>query len=153
MSAANAMTMAVVPGGSRIDMTDVPPVAACEMAAAIDCLVAQGQGLAFLKGLDEKALDDLEHALWQRWPDNAELRLAVALRFRAVLAVFGAKRLRDLLLHRGFRVVKATADVAASERLNVRFGFRAQHFLVALERATTPHADIKTVRVTHALAA
>lgn len=131
-------TCAVLPGGGALDIADVPTVKAHEMAAAIDHLVERGQGLAFLKGLDEASLADLENALWRLWPDAPELRLAVMLRFRAALAVFGARRLRNLLLTRGYRVVRASAEIAANTRLNVRFGFRVQSFLAALDEATRP---------------
>lgn len=129
---------AILPGGGALDTADVPTVTAHEMSAAIDHLVDAGQGLAFLKGLDEESLADLENALWRLWPDAPERRLAVMLRFRAALAVFGARRLRNLLLTRGYRVVRASAEIAASARLNVRFGFRVQSFFAALDDATRP---------------
>lgn len=121
-----------------LDIADVPAVSGEELYQPMRWLIEQGHGLALLKGLGEGDIRALEDALWQHFPGTPEARLAVALRFRALLDVFAARRLKELLLQRGFKVVRAAIEAAAEHRLNTRFGFSAQRFVVALDAATRP---------------
>lgn len=120
----------------NLDIADVPAVDARQLGQTIQMLIAKGQGLALLKGLSEKEIRSLEADLWGSFEGSSEARLAVALRFRALLQVFAARRLKDLLLNRGFRAISAAIEEAASQRLNVRFGLNVQKLVVALETAT-----------------
>jgi len=132
---------------TAFDIADVPTVSGEELYQPMRWLIENGQGLALLKGLDEGDIRALEEDLWRRFDGTAEARLAVALRMRALLGVFGARRLKDLLLSRGFKVVRAAVACAAAERLNPRFGFSAQRFVMALEPATAPIAPATNVVV------
>lgn len=124
-----------------LNPADVPEVSAAELYEPMRRLIARGEGLALLKGMSEADLRRLEDELWAELDMAAETRLAVALRFRALVALFGARRLKELLLHRGFKLVGAAVAEAAAQRLNMRFGFNIQKFVVALDAATaTSHA-------------
>lgn len=120
-------------------ITDVSPVTAQAMAMPFRALLDQGKGLALYNGMTQTELSSLEDALWRDISDS-EQRLAVALRFRALLKAFASRRLKSLLLERGFKVIVAALAVASTERLNTRFGFRTQHLVMRITQATQPHA-------------
>lgn len=123
---------------AKLDPTDVPQVTASDLHRPMQILIANGQGLALLKGLSEREMRELEDSLWSDSEIDANERLAVALRFRALVDVFAARRLRDMLLERGFRVIAAAIAIAAEQRLNAHFGFSAQRLLLAIDAATKP---------------
>jgi hypothetical protein len=54
--------------------------------------------------------------------------VAVLLRFRALVGVFKARRLRELLLGRGFMLITPAVHVAARMRLNTQWGFNPLKF-------------------------
>jgi hypothetical protein len=118
------------------DVTDVAHVSAESMAMPMRHLIGEGRGLALYRGMSEAELSALEDVIWQEISDGQQ-RIAVALRFRALVAVFASRRLRSLLLERGHKVIVAALAVASTERLNTRFGFRAQHMLMLIDRATS----------------
>ena len=117
-------------------LSDVPAVDAAELGAAMRMLIEKGQGLALLKGLSEGEFRDLEDELWTQFEGSNEARVAVALRLRALIGVFGSRRLKSLLLERGFRLIAAAVREAARLPLNTRFGFNGQKLLMALDRVT-----------------
>lgn len=121
-----------------IDRTDVPAVSAEDMLAALRLLISEGKGLALFNGLGDGEFRTIEDALWRSFGGSDTARVAVALRLRALVAVFGAKRLRDVLLQQGLRAMRAAFMAAADERLNARFGFSAQRFVMILSTATVP---------------
>jgi hypothetical protein len=123
---------------AKLDPTDVPQVATSALNRPMQILIANGQGLALLKGLSECELRVLEDSLWSDIEINADERLAVALRFRALVDVFAARRLKDVLLDRGFKVIAAAIATASEQRLNTRFGFNTQRLLLAIDAATEP---------------
>ena len=123
---------------AKLDPTDVPPVTASDLNRPMQMLIANGQGLALLKGLSERELRELEDGLWSEAKSDAGARLAVALRFRALVDVFAARRLKDMLLERGFKLIAAAIAAASEQRLNTRVGFNTQRLLRAIDAATTP---------------
>jgi hypothetical protein len=127
---------------ATFNTADVPAVQQEALNVAFRHLINEGRGLALFNGLAEGEIRDVEAALWDAFPDQAETRLAAALRFRALLNAFGAKRLKDMLLQNGFRSIQAAVNEAAKQRLNARYGFRQQHFVMALAglAAPVPHA-------------
>lgn len=120
---------------TEIDLADVPVVNALELHVLMDLLRSSGQGLALLRGLNENDIRVIEDRLWSAFDCPNARRLAIALRFRALLAVFASRRLKALLLERGFRIMALAVREAARRPLNVRYGFNAQLFLLALEAA------------------
>jgi len=119
-----------------LNLADVPRVDAAELDIPMRLLIGKGQGLALLKGLTEREIRDLENEIWTGFEGSDEARLAVALRFRALLDVFASRRLKGLLLERGFRLIAAAIREASRQPLNTRFGFNAQRLLTALDAAT-----------------
>jgi len=123
-----------------LNLADVPRVDAAELDIPMRLLIGKGQGLALLKGLTEREIRDLENEIWTGFEGSDEARLAVALRFRALLDVFASRRLKGLLLERGFRLIAAAISEASRQPLNTRFGFNAQRLLTALDAATASPA-------------
>jgi len=121
---------------AKLDPTDIPPVAASDLSRPMQMLIAKGQGLALLKGLSEEDLRELETSLWSDSQTDPDRRVAIALRLRALIDVFAARRLKDMLLVRGFKVIPAAIAAASQQRLNARFGFNAQCLLLAIDAAT-----------------
>ena len=121
---------------ANIDLADVPVVEARELHFVMDMLTRSGQGLAFLRGLKEEEIRSLEARIWADFEGSDVARLAVALRFRALLDVFASRRLKALFLDRGFRLLASAAREAARRPLNIRFGFNAQQLLLALDAGT-----------------
>ena len=120
---------------TTIDRTDVPQVSAQDLFMPMRVLIQKGRGLALLRGLSEDELRALENEIWAHFSSDFETRVAVALRFRALVDVFASRRLKDLLLQHGFKTIARAISEAASQRLNTRFGFSPQRFVTALDRA------------------
>lgn len=114
-----------------IDTSEVPPVSLEQLLVPLRAAVANGQGLALLNGLSEAAIRELESVIWAEI-SCPKSRVAVALRFRALLDVFGARRLKYLFLTNGFKLIARAAREASAQRLNTEFGFSAQKFVFAL---------------------
>lgn len=123
------MTMQAI----SIDRCDVPTVGLHDLYVPFRFLIAEGRGLALFNGLCEDEIRDVEAFLWQHFADRPQTRLAVALRFRALLGVFRARRLQQAFLEQGFKLIALAASEGAGQRLNIRFGFKAQAFVMALD--------------------
>jgi hypothetical protein len=119
---------------TMFDTADVPEVSITDLYQPMRMLIANGNGLALLRGLSEDDLRDLEHAFWAGFSGTSETRLAVALRFRALVDVFASRRLKELHLQRGFKTLALAIREAATQRLNTRYGFKPQAFVAALGR-------------------
>ncbi len=126
---------------TNFNLADVPVVEASRLDGVMQMLVEDGQGLALLRGLKEEEIRLIEDGLWADFRGNDEARLAVALRFRALLEVFANRRLKALFLDRGFRLLTAVAREASRRPLNIRFGFNAQQLLLALDASTAASAS------------
>lgn len=118
-----------------IDPSDVTRVSLHDLYMPMKRLIETGRGLALLNGLTEEDIRELESEIWVLFADRPHLRVAVALRFRALLDVFAGRRLKDLFLHQGFKLIAKAVHEAANQRLNARFGFRPQAFVTALSTA------------------
>ncbi|MGE0053080.1 MAG: hypothetical protein AB7S74_02620 [Hyphomicrobium sp.] len=136
----------------QIDTADIPAVALEDILVPLRAAVAKGQGLALLNGMNETAIREIETVVWEHFADAPQLRLAVALRFRALLEVFAARRLKQLFLNNGFKLIARAAHEAAGQRLNVAYGFKAQRFVLALSSAPATHNN-PTLAPMQALAA
>lgn len=117
----------------QIDPTDVPAVGLHDLYVPFKQLIAEGRGLALLNGLSESEIRAVETHIWTHFAQAPEVRLAVALRFRALLQVFAAQRLRQAFLEQGFKLIALAAAEGARQRLNTRFGFKTQAFVLALD--------------------
>ena len=125
-----------------IDRTDVPCVGLHDLYVPFKHLIGAGRGLALFSGLAEHEIRAVEGHIWAHFATAPEKRLAVALRFRALLAVFAAKRLQQAFLEQGFKLIALAAAEGAQQRLNTQFGFKAQAFVLALD----PKARIRAAQ-------
>jgi hypothetical protein len=119
------------------DLTDVPAIASADLAAAMQALVADGRGLVLLRGLEDADLDTVQAELKRRFHTDPQTALAAFVRFRHLAEVFSARRLKELMLERGFALIGPAIAIAASLRLNANRGFNPQKFLLALQDAQT----------------
>ncbi len=119
------------------DLTDVPAIASADLAAAMQALIADGRGLVLLRGLEDADLDTVQAELKRRFHADPQTALAVFVRFRHLAEVFSARRLKELMLERGFALIGPAIAIAASLRLNANRGFNPQKFLLALQDTQT----------------
>lgn len=117
----------------NIDLTDVVVVSPYDMTILMQHLVAAGRGLIFLDGASAAQMRDLDRAVWDKLDDDPAQRVAILVRFRCLVEVFAAQRLRSLLLQKGFNLLAPALHVASSMRLNAERGFNPVKF----ERALT----------------
>ena len=117
---------------NALNLSDVRLVDPQNLALPMQYLVKAGRGLAMLRGVTEADLREVESALWDELSDNSVERLAVLVRFRCLIKVFGARRLGDLLMHTGYRLIAPAVQVAARMRLNADLGFNPVKFERAL---------------------
>ena len=72
-------------------------------------------------------------------------------RFRNLVEVFSARRLRDMLIEHGFPMIAPAIAIAASLRLNAQRGFNPQRFVMSLQDALTAAATTINTRREEAL--
>jgi hypothetical protein len=123
-----AMTTQIGP----LNLSDVTLVDPRNLALAMQYMVETGRGLAMLRGITEAELREIDRALWNALCHDPAERLAVLVRFRCLAKVFAARRLTDLLLHTGYRLIAPAVQVAARMRLNADLGFNPVKFERAL---------------------
>lgn len=124
-----------------IDCSDVPAVGMHDLYMPMRHLIASGRGLAMLNGLSEADIRATESRIWADFADQPELRVAIALRFRALLDVFSRRRLKQEFLEQGFKLIALAVAEASNQRLNTKYGFKPQSFVSALKaRRSMPHA-------------
>ena len=99
--------------------TDVPTIAAEDLAAPMRELVAKECGLIFLRGLTPEDARIVESCLRQRLGRDPSLELAVLMRFRALVEVFAYEPLLDLFLDHGFEMIGPAIEIAASTSVGV----------------------------------
>lgn len=130
-----------------IDVTDIPAVSERQLMMPLQLLIVRGRGLALLDGLDETTLAEVEDYVWRHLEGGRETKLSVVLRFRALVEVFGARRLKALFLDTGFALLAPAIATAAGLRLNARRGFSPQTYLVTLKGllAETPAVRARPV--------
>jgi hypothetical protein len=119
------------------DLTDVPAIAPTDLAAAIQALIAEGRGLVFLRGLEDADMTTVQAELKRLFHGDPQGALAVFVRFRHLAEVFSARRLKDMMLDRGYALIAPAIAIAASLRLNANRGFNPQKFLFALQETLT----------------
>jgi hypothetical protein len=119
------------------DLTDIPAVDADDLGAAMRSLIEAGRGLVLLRGLSDADLDTAKATLQRRFHGEPQRALAAFVRFRHMADVFGARRLRDMMLDRGHALLAPAMAIAASLRLNANRGFNPQQFVRSLHEAMT----------------
>jgi hypothetical protein len=116
---------------NTVNLSDVSLVNPAQLMRPMQHLIDTGRGLAMLRGISPAELREVDHALWAEL-DPRE-RVAVLVRLRCLIRVFGARRLADLLLHTGHNLIAPAVHVAARMRLNADYGFNAVKFERALQ--------------------
>lgn len=132
------------------DPSDVPTVAAEDIAAPMRRLIAESRGLVLLRGLSPEDAALIEDSLRQRLGKDPSQQLAALMRFRALVEVFACRRLRELMMERGHEVIAPALQTAARLRLNLKWGFNPQKFTRALT-ALLDAGDVATYMVTREL--
>ena len=122
------MTTPITP----MNLTDVALVDPDRLALALEYMVKTGRGLTMLRGITQAQLREVDQALWDELGSDPAQRVAVLVRFRCLIRVFAARRLTDLLMHTGYRLLAPAARVAARMRLNADLGFNPVKFERAL---------------------
>lgn len=115
-----------------LDTSDVPRVPAADLALVMRFMIDSGRGLVMMRGLAKADMQELEDALWERLEGDTAYRRSVLLRFQNLVDVFAARRLRDQLMQRGFRLIAPALQIAADMRLNAKWGFSPNKFNAAL---------------------
>lgn len=118
-----------------IDLTDVAPVAPVDMTHPMAYWVESGRGLVLLNGASNDDLRRMDAAVWHALGAEPAQRVATLLRFRCLIQVFRAQRLRSLLVQKGFALIAPALHVAATQRLNATRGFNPLKFERALQQA------------------
>ena len=108
------MTARIAP----INVSDVALVEARNLWLAMQYMIDTERGLAMLRGISEAELREIDRALWDALGTDPAERVAVLVRFRAMIKVFAARRLSNLLLNTGYRLLAPAVQVAARMRLN-----------------------------------
>jgi hypothetical protein len=130
---------------TTLDLTDIPTVAPEDLAIAMRLLIDSERALALLYGAAEADMRHIEQAFWQQFDGDTALGLAVLLRFRNLVDVFSARRLKEMLLQRGYGLIASSVAVASAMRLNVKWGFNPHKFLCALNAVEAELAESKPV--------
>jgi hypothetical protein len=117
------------------DLSDVPPVAPTDLAAAMRVLIDNERGLVLLRGLSDGDLSLVQAELQRLFQSEPQRALAVFVRLRTMVEVFSARRLKDMMLDRGYALLAPAIAIAASLRLNANRGFNPQRFMLSLQEA------------------
>ncbi len=118
-----------------IDFTDVPLVAVRELATALKILSDDLQVMILAGPLSEDDLRRVEETFWQRCPRDRGRKVAVLVRFRSFLEACRSRSLQTLIAAHGQTAVIEALAVAATMRLNTRFGFNPQKIARLVEPA------------------
>ena len=117
------------------DLSDVPAVAATDLAAAMRVLIDNERGLVLLRGLSDGDLSLVQSELQRQFQSEPQRALAVFVRLRTMVEVFSARRLQEMMLDRGYALLAPAIAIAASLRLNANRGFNPQRFMLSLQEA------------------
>lgn len=118
-----------------LDLTDVARVSPLAMTRPMAYWLESGRGLVLLNGASNEDLRAMDQAVWNDLGADTAERVATLLRFRCLLQVFRAQRLKALFLQKGFALIAPALHAAATERLNAERGFNPLKFERALQQA------------------
>lgn len=117
-----------------LDPSDIPTVPTAALTSVIDLIVSRGQALVLFHGACPKTRRAIEAAFWLAHSGDRPSGNATMIRFWHLLDALAARRVKGLLMERGYAALAPLAAAAASHRLNVRWGFKPQHLVDALSR-------------------
>jgi len=116
----------------QLDPTDIPTVPAQALEAVMDLIVERGQALVLFHGANPVTRRAIETAFWQAHTGDRNTGNATLIRFWHLVDAMSARRVKSMFLDRGFAALAPLAAAAASQRLNVHWGFKPQHLVQAL---------------------
>ena len=119
------------------DLTDVPTVEVADLAGVMRALIDEGRGLVLRRGISDEDMNAVHAEVQRRFHHEPQRALAVFVRFRNLVEVFSARRLKDMVMERGFPMIAPAIAIAASLRLNAQRGFNPQRFMMSLHDALT----------------
>ena len=134
----------------KLDPTDIAPVRPQAIQAVIDLIVERGQSLILFHGASPAARADVNAAFWDAHTGDRVLANATIIRFWHLVDALATRRLKWMLLERGYAALAPLATTAATARLNVGWGFKPQTLVNAL---IEPTAQPKSVPARRRLAA
>lgn len=114
------------------DPTDLPKVAPETLALAMRLLIEDGRALILLRGANKTDRERLEERFWQRFDGATGEGVVALVRLWSLVEVFQARRLRQLLLDRGYALIADAVRAAAEQRLSTNWGFNPQRMLAVL---------------------
>jgi hypothetical protein len=111
------------PASTVVDPSDVPTVAARELAIALKILSA-GRAISFAeRAFSEADLRRVEETYWELSKRSRTRKVAVLLRLRSLLEAGQSRRLAALLSTGSEVVLGHVLSAAATMRLNAKWGF------------------------------
>jgi hypothetical protein len=113
------------------DITDVPTVTPADLVLTFRRVVGSPRTLTGT-GIE---IEDLEPIFWRHFTGDTAHGVSLLLRLRSLLEVLSARRVRSLTSGGGDDLIRPLAEVAATMRLNVKWGFNPNKFLTALRTA------------------
>lgn len=116
-------------GISNMDLSDVPQGASADLWQLVQIMVECERGLLFLRGTDDGARARIETRFWNDFEGSTERGVVALLRFWALVDVFQSRRLRALLMTRGYEIFYPAVVAASRLRLNLHWGFNPQRLI------------------------
>jgi hypothetical protein len=117
-----------------VDTSDVPRVGARELALALKMLSGRDLRIPSVM-LSDDDLRRVEQAFWQISRRGRQRKVAVLLRFRSLVEACQSRRLSELIARHGQDAIVKTLEIAASMRLNVKWGFNPHKLARAVSEA------------------
>jgi hypothetical protein len=125
---------------TTIDTSDVPTVATRELAVALKLLSGEKSHVLPAQALSEDNLRRVEQYFWQASKRDRTRKVAVLLRFRGLLEACQSRRLNSLIHAHGEEALVAALNVAATMRLNAKWGFNPLKIARAVGEALSASA-------------
>lgn len=125
---------------AAFDATDVPFVAAADLAAALSILSPAGRHARMPRGLNEQDFARIETRLWGD-DQNSGTRTATMVRLRCLAETLGMARFTRLTGRHGAGILEPLLAAAATLRLNAERGFNPNRLMWAIEdnvKSTAP---------------
>ncbi|MEQ1697810.1 MAG: hypothetical protein ABL901_18415 [Hyphomicrobiaceae bacterium] len=132
---------------STLDPTDIPVISADAVQGIIDLIIERGQALVLFHGATPASRAEIERAFWQGHGGDRISGNATLIRFWHLVDAMSGRRVKSLILERGFAALAPLAACAASARLNIHWGFKPQHLVAALTAKATIAVDANPLRL------
>ncbi|SDP50684.1 hypothetical protein SAMN04488061_3223 [Filomicrobium insigne] len=117
---------------SNMDLSDVPRAASADLWLLIQIMVECEHGLLFLRGVTDVDRAKIEDRFWNDFEGGTERGVVALMRFWCLVDIFQSRRLRALLMARGYDIFYPAVVAAARLRLNLHWGFNPQRLIWAL---------------------